>query len=197
MKRLLSYETIIEGLLFVVGDEGMEVRALAETLDISEAAAREQLSKLEASFSTSNRPFQLMESAGVYKLVTIPDVSPYIQKYVGTMAEQALSRAAMETLVIIAYKQPVTRADIEEIRGVKVERVIHTLLSKGLIESAGRTKTIGRAKLYRTTEHFLDHFGFNSLEELPPLTFEDELTDEGDLFFGQESPKQEERLEKD
>ncbi|MCC9625007.1 MULTISPECIES: SMC-Scp complex subunit ScpB [Exiguobacterium] len=197
MKRLLSYETIIEGLLFVVGDEGMEVRALAETLDISEAAAREQLSKLEASFKSSNRPFQLMESAGVYKLVTVPDVSPYIQKYVGTMAEQALSRAAMETLVIIAYKQPVTRADIEEIRGVKVERVIHTLLSKGLIESAGRAKTIGRAKLYRTTEHFLDHFGFNSLEELPPLTFEDELTDEGDLFFGQESPKQEERLEKD
>lgn len=197
MKRLLSYETIIEGLLFVVGDEGMEVRALAETLDISEAAAREQLSELEASFKSSNRPFQLMESAGVYKLVTVPDVSPYIQKYVGTMAEQALSRAAMETLVIIAYKQPVTRADIEEIRGVKVERVIHTLLSKGLIESAGRAKTIGRAKLYRTTEHFLDHFGFNSLEELPPLTFEDELTDEGDLFFGQESPKQEERLEKD
>ncbi|WP_214740953.1 MULTISPECIES: SMC-Scp complex subunit ScpB [unclassified Exiguobacterium] len=197
MKRLLSYETIIEGLLFVVGDEGMEVRALAETLDISEAAAREQLSKLEASFKTSKRPFQLMESAGVYKLVTVPDVSPYIQKYVGTMAEQALSRAAMETLVIIAYKQPVTRADIEEIRGVKVERVIHTLLSKGLIESAGRAKTIGRAKLYRTTEHFLDHFGFNSLEELPPLTFEDELTDEGDLFFGQEPSKQEERLEKD
>ncbi|MGA9467502.1 MAG: SMC-Scp complex subunit ScpB [Exiguobacterium marinum] len=197
MKRLLSYETIIEGLLFVVGDEGMEVRALAETLDISEAAAREQLSKLEISFNKSNRPFQLMESAGVYKLVTIPDVAPYIQKYVGTMAEQALSRAAMETLVIIAYKQPVTRADIEEIRGVKVERVIHTLLSKGLIESAGRAKTIGRAKLYRTTEHFLDHFGFNSLEELPPLTFEDELTDEGDLFFGQESSKQEERLEKD
>ncbi|WP_215112841.1 SMC-Scp complex subunit ScpB [Exiguobacterium sp. s63] len=197
MKRLLSYETIIEGLLFVVGDEGMEVRALAETLDISEAAAREQLSKLEASFKTSSRPFQLMESAGVYKLVTVPDVSPYIQKYVGTMAEQALSRAAMETLVIIAYKQPVTRADIEEIRGVKVERVIHTLLSKGLIESAGRAKTIGRAKLYRTTEHFLDHFGFNSLEELPPLTFEDELTDEGDLFFGQEPSKQEERLEKD
>lgn len=197
MKRLLSYETIIEGLLFVVGDEGMEVRALAETLDISEAAAREQLIKLETSFKSSNRPFQLMESAGVYKLVTVPDVSPYIQKYVGTMAEQALSRAAMETLVIIAYKQPVTRADIEEIRGVKVERVIHTLLSKGLIESAGRAKTIGRAKLYRTTEHFLDHFGFNSLEELPPLTFEDELTDEGDLFFGQESPKQEERLEKD
>lgn len=197
MKRLLSYETIIEGLLFVVGDEGMEVRALADTLDISEAAAREQLSKLETSFKSSNRPFQLMESAGVYKLVTVPDVSPYIQKYVGTMAEQALSRAAMETLVIIAYKQPVTRADIEEIRGVKVERVIHTLLSKGLIESAGRAKTIGRAKLYRTTEHFLDHFGFNSLEELPPLTFEDELTDEGDLFFGQESPKQEERLEKD
>lgn len=197
MKRLLSYETIIEGLLFVVGDEGMEVRALAETLDISEAAAREQLSKLEASFKASKRPFQLMESAGVYKLVTVPEVSPYIQKYVGTMAEQALSRAAMETLVIIAYKQPVTRADIEEIRGVKVERVIHTLLSKGLIESAGRAKTIGRAKLYRTTEHFLDHFGFNSLEELPPLTFEDELTDEGDLFFGQEPSKQEERLEKD
>lgn len=197
MKRLLSYETIIEGLLFVVGEEGMEVRALAETLDISEAAAREQLTKLETSFKDSGRPFQLIESAGVYKLVTAPDVSPYIQKYVGTMAEQALSRAAMETLVIIAYKQPVTRADIEEVRGVKVERVIHTLLSKGLIESAGRTKSIGRAKLYRTTEHFLDHFGFNSLDELPPLTFEDELSDEGDLFFGQEAPKQEERLEKD
>lgn len=197
MKRLLSYETIIEGLLFVVGEEGMEVRALAETLDISEAAAREQLNKLEASFEESGRPFQLIESAGVYKLVTAPDVSPYIQKYVGAMAEQALSRAAMETLVIIAYKQPVTRADIEEVRGVKVERVIHTLLSKGLIESAGRTKSIGRAKLYRTTEHFLDHFGFNSLDELPPLTFEDELSDEGDLFFGQEAPKQEERLEKD
>lgn len=196
MRPLVSYETIIESLLFVVGEEGMEVRALADTLDISEAAAREQLSKLEVSFKDSNRPFQLIESAGVYKLVTIPEVSEYIQCYVGTMAEQALSRAAMETLVIIAYKQPVTRADIEEIRGVKVERVIHTLLSKGLIESAGRAKTIGRAKLYRTTEHFLDHFGFNSLDELPPLTFEDELADEGDLFFGQPSTITQDRLEK-
>ena len=197
MKPLLSYETIIESLLFVVGEEGMEVRALADTLDISEAAAREQLNKLGASFADSGRPFQLIESGGVYKLVTIPDVSEYIQRYVGTMAEQALSRAAMETLVIIAYKQPVTRADIEEVRGVKVERVIHTLLSKGLIESAGRTKTIGRAKLYRTTEHFLDHFGFNSLEELPPLTFVDELADEGDLFFGQPASITEDRLEND
>lgn len=197
MKPLLSYETIIEGLLFVVGDEGMEARALADTLDISEAAAREQLARLEASLRESKRPFQLIESAGVYKLVTIADVSPYIQRYVGTMAEQALSRAAMETLVIIAYKQPVTRADIEDVRGVKVERVIHTLLSKGLIESAGRTKSIGRAKLYRTTEHFLDHFGFNSLDELPPLTFEDESAEDGDLFFNQPSFKQEDRLEKD
>lgn len=173
----------------------MEVRALAETLDISEAATREQLERLSERLRTEQRPLRLLETAGVYKLVTAPEMSPYIQRYVGTLAEQSLSRAAMETLVIIAYKQPVTRADIEEIRGVKVERVLHTLWTKGLIEEAGRTKTIGRAKLYRTTQHFLDHFGFNSLDELPPLAFEDGVEDEGDLFFAEASPSTQDRLE--
>lgn len=189
----MAYERIIESLLFVVGDDGIDPRGLSQVLEISEAAAREQLHALQTAFEADDRVLQIVESGGVFKMVTRKEMSPYVQAYAGSLAEDSLSRAAMETLVIIAYKQPVTRADIEVIRGVKTERVIHTLSAKGLIDEAGRAKGVGRAKLYKTTDHFLDHFGLNSIEELPPLEFEETLEADGDLFFRNE-PSLEERI---
>ncbi|WP_114571563.1 SMC-Scp complex subunit ScpB [Exiguobacterium flavidum] len=191
---MASYERIIESLLFVVGEDGLDPRGLSTTLDISEAAAREQLLRLADRFEHEDRTLQIVESGGVFKLVTRKEMSPYIQAYAGSLAEDSLSRAAMETLVIIAYKQPVTRADIEVIRGVKTERVIHTLSAKGLIDEAGRAKGVGRAKLYKTTDHFLDHFGLNSIEELPPLEFEETFEADGDLFFRNDPLTTEERV---
>ncbi|HAL00593.1 MULTISPECIES: SMC-Scp complex subunit ScpB [unclassified Exiguobacterium] len=189
----MAYEQIIESLLFVVGDDGIDPRGLSQALEISEAAAREQLLALQTTFEAERRVLQIVESGGVFKMVTRKEMSPYIQAYAGSLAEDSLSRAAMETLVIIAYKQPVTRADIEVVRGVKTERVIHTLSAKGLIEEAGRAKGVGRAKLYKTTDHFLDHFGLNSIEELPPLEFEETFESDGDLFF-RNDPSLEERV---
>ena len=103
-----------------------------------------------------------------------------------TPQASTLSQAALETLAIIAYKQPITRAEIEEIRGVKTERPIHTLMAKALIKEVGRADGSGRAYLYGTTKEFLDYFGLKKIEELPPLpekVDEDYLQDEADLFF--------------
>ena len=125
--------------------------------------------------------------AGAYQLVTKKEYSPYLKKLVDSPHTSTLSQAALETLAIIAYKQPITRMEIEEIRGVKTERPLHTLVGKALIKEVGRVEGAGRAYLYGTTKEFLDYFGLKNIEDLPPLPDqmeEDYVQEEADLFFG-------------
>ena len=123
---------------------------------------------LEEDYQSKNRGICIRRVAGGYQLVTKPDFDNLIRQLV-SQQELKLSSAAMETLAIIAFKQPVTRSEIEAIRGVKVDGVVNTLLDVGLICEAGRKDSIGKPILYGTTELFLTTFGFYSLEDLPPL----------------------------
>ena len=119
-------------------------------------------------------------------MTTKKEHSDYIKKLVETASSQGLSQAALETLAIIAYKQPIARAQIDEIRGVKTERPLHTLVSRALVKEVGRMEGSGRAYLYGTTKEFLDYFGLNSIEELPEIEYEEESEfeqKEADLFF--------------
>jgi segregation and condensation protein B len=128
----------------------------------------------------------LLLIAGVYQLATKKEHAEYLKRLVESPGTSHLSQAALETLAIIAYKQPITRVEIEEIRGVKTERPIQTLSARALIKEVGRAEGTGRAFLYGTTKEFLDYFGLQSIDELPPLPekIEDEGTeDEADLFF--------------
>lgn len=154
---------------------------------MEEAEAQELVNALQEDYeSDENRGLVLVLIAGVYQLATKKGHAEYLKRLVESPGTSHLSQAALETLAIIAYKQPITRAEIEEIRGVKTERPLQTLQARALIKEVGRAEGTGRAFLYGTTKEFLDYFGLKSIEELPPLPekIEDEETeDEADLFF--------------
>jgi len=158
---------IIEGLLFISGDEGIDAKQIAEIVELSEDSVIDVLEDMKADFRRNGRGIQIVEVAKAYQLTTLPEHVPFFEKLATSPSQSTLSQAALETLAIIAYKQPLTRSDIEEIRGVKCEKALQTLLSKQLIREAGRAEGIGRPILYATTKEFLEHFGLRSLSDLP------------------------------
>ena len=188
-------KSIIESLLFVVGDEGITLKDLSETISIEEEALLDALNDLQLEYDDRDRGFKIVFIGGGYQLTTNAKNAPFIEKLIDKPGNHSLSQAALETLAIIAYKQPITRVEIEEIRGVKTDKPLQTLMSKLLIKEAGRAEKAGRAILYGTTREFLFHFGLSTINELPPLPdgSEDTEEDEADLFFEkfQELPEQE------
>lgn len=184
--KIIEWQSILEALLFAAGDEGLSIRQIATVLEVSEQEAVEVITDLKEGYEDSSRGIHIVELAGVYQLATKKMHAPYLKRLVETPSVHTLSQAALETLAIIAYKQPITRMEIESIRGVKTERPLHTLSSKVLIREIGRADGAGRAYLYGTTKEFLDYFGLKSLKELPPLpeeTDDDYNEEEADLFF--------------
>ncbi|WP_334071634.1 MULTISPECIES: SMC-Scp complex subunit ScpB [Paenibacillus] len=179
-------KSIIEGLLFLAGEEGISPKQLAEVTDQRQDLIIEALQDMKSSFERQDRGLQIVQIAGNYQLATLPQHAPYFEKLAYSPSRSTLSQAALETLSIIAYRQPITRIEVEEIRGVKSERAIHTLVNKDLIEEVGRADAIGRPILYGTTKAFLDYFGLASLQDLPDLAdFEssEQLEEETQLLF--------------
>lgn len=161
-------KSIIEGLLFVAGDEGIDIKQLAAVVELDKETVEDIVNDMLGDYRRGNRGFQIIQIADTYQLATLPEHAPYFERLATSPSNSTLSQAALETLAIIAYKQPITRIDIEEIRGVKSERSISTLVSKGLIKEIGRLDAVGRPILYGTTKDFLEYFGLKSLKELPP-----------------------------
>jgi segregation and condensation protein B len=184
---IINWSSILESLLFAAGDEGLSLKQLAEVLEIDELKTSGIIEELRRGYDQDcNRGIMIVQLAGTFQLATKKDNAIYLKKLVDSPHTSTLSQAALETLAIIAYKQPITRAEIEEIRGVKTERPLHTLMSKALIKDVGRAEGTGRAYLYGTTPEFLDYFGLKNIEELPtlPEKGEDEfIQGEADLFF--------------
>lgn len=161
----LSYKAIIEGLLFIA--EGpMTVSELAKIVEISEGDVRDILAMIQEEYVENSKGIVLREVGGGYQFATAPIVAPYIDK-IYSEKKTKLSHAAYETLAIIAYKQPVTRSQIEYIRGVKSDGPIQQLLQRGLIEEQGRLDQPGRPVVFGTTTAFLVAFGLKRIEELP------------------------------
>lgn len=179
-------KSIIEGLLFLAGEEGLSVKQLAEVTEQRQDIITDALLDMKSSFEREGRGLQIVQLAGTYQLATLPEHAPFFERLAYSPSRSSLSQAALETLSIIAYRQPITRIEVEEIRGVKSERAIHTLVNKDLIQEVGRAEAIGRPILYGTTPAFLDYFGLGSLEDLPELTeFEstEQLEEETQLLF--------------
>lgn len=177
---------ILESILFAAGDEGLSILQIASVLDTDEQTARKIVEELKADYvNDPNRGIFIVELAGSIQLATKKAHSEYLKKLVEAPGNAVLSQAALETLAIIAYKQPITRVEIEEIRGVKTERPLYTLAAKALIKEVGRAEGTGRAYLYGTTKEFLDYFGLKSINELPELPEPDAEIggNEADLFF--------------
>lgn len=186
-------KSIIEGLLFAAGDEGLDAKQIAAVLEQPASSVEELLHDLQGDYRQGQRGIQIMEIAGVYQMTTLPEHAAYFQKLAASPTRASLSQAALEVLSIVAYRQPITRIDVEEIRGVKSDRAIQTLVAKSLIKEVARADVIGRPILYGTTKLFLDYFGLKSLNELPNAEeFESDslLEEETRLLFEKLDAKQ-------
>jgi len=162
------YFSIIESLLFVTG-ESLNLNEIANIIECSIDFTREIINELIVKYEEEERGIKIIVTNDLYQFVTKPCNSEYVQKLLKTNIRQSLSQASLETLAIIAYKQPITRVEIEDIRGVKSDRAIYTLSDKKLIEESGRKNVPGRPIIYVTTDEFLKHFNFYSLNEMPSL----------------------------
>lgn len=163
----------LEALLFVASGPVLPEQ-LASALDSSVREIEKGLEELERIYNNQDLPrgLRLQRHHGRVQLTTAPQMAKPIERFLGLESTSRLSRAALETLAIIAYQQPVTRPEIEAVRGVNSDGVLKSLLSKGLVQEIGRAERPGRPILYSTTSEFLQHFGINSLEELPPFSTE-------------------------
>ncbi|MFK5675776.1 SMC-Scp complex subunit ScpB [Ligilactobacillus sp. LYQ60] len=165
----------IEALLFVSGDDGITVTELAQLVGILKPAVLEQLARLEQKYSADrNGSLTLIHAEDRYRLVTKPGVATVVRRYFEAPAMATLSPAALETLAIIAYRQPITRVEIEGVRGVRASTMLQKLQAWGLIAVIGRLDAPGRPAQYGTTPAFLNYVGLTALTDLPPLPVEDD-----------------------
>ncbi len=170
----LDIPAALEALLFVSA-EPVQLGQLAVALEVSFAAVEEGLKALESELAS--RGLRLQRHAGRVQLTTAPETAQLVERFLGLEATTHLSRAALETLAIIAYQQPITRPYVDGVRGVNSDGVMKSLLGKGLIQEIGRAEGPGRPILYGTTPDFLQHFGLNTLSELPTLNMQEPAAD--------------------
>ena len=163
-----SIKSAVESLLFVWGDP-LEAKACAELFNLPTADMIRIMRELMQDYDERGGGIRIREVGKAYQFYTIPENDDYIQKLVTPVRTRRLSQAALEVLAVIAYKQPVTKSQIDGVRGIKSDRVIEGLLAKGMIEEKGRSNAIGRPIIYGTTRKFLEVFGFESLKDLPEI----------------------------
>ncbi|MBA2796440.1 SMC-Scp complex subunit ScpB [Streptococcus porcinus] len=163
----MTHLSQIEALLFVSGEEGLSLRQLANLIHLSPTALQQQMEKLAEKYEEdADSALCLMESAQTYKLVTKNAYAELLKSFAKAPINQSLSRASLEVLSIIAYKQPITRLEIDDIRGVNSSGALSKLLAFELVREAGKKEVIGRPNLYVTTDYFLDYMGINHLDDL-------------------------------
>jgi len=175
---------VLEGILFVVGDEGVTLEQICNILNISMDEAKKLLMELKKSYDDEKHGIRISYLGNAFKLTTKKEHKEYYQKLIENPESNTLSSAALETLAIIAYNQPITRVELDEMRGVSNSHMIRKLVAKGLIKESGKSTMAGRPNLYVTTSEFLDYFGLSTLSDLPLLNTneEDDTDSEKELF---------------
>ncbi len=173
---------ILEGILFVVGDEGVTIDVLKDSMNLSEDKIKELLKLLKKEYEEPTRGLRISYLGNAFKLTTKEEHKEYYEKLVYNPGTTKLSPAALETLAIIAYNQPITTSEVSEMRGVQSGQLIRKLAAKGLLKEAGKSDMPGRPNLYRTTSEFLDYFGLATIDDLPELKKIEALDAEQDLF---------------
>ena len=174
---------ILEGILFVVGDEGVTIDVLKDSMGLSEEKIKELLKLLKKEYESPARGLRISYLGNAFKLTTKEEHKDYYEKLVYNPGTTKLSPAALETLAIVAYNQPITTSEVSEMRGVHSGQLIRKLVAKGLLKEAGKSDLPGRPNLYRTTSEFLDYFGLATIDDLPVVeTKEKPKEDETELF---------------
>lgn len=183
----MKNKAVLEGLLFVVGEDGLTLDQIEEVLEISEEESKDLVKDLKHSYEKEDRGLRIDFLGNRFKLTTKFEHREYYQKLLENPETNVLSQAALETLAIIAYNEPMTRVEVDKVRGVSSSQMIRKLVAKGLIKESGRSDLPGRPILYETTNDFLDYFGLSNIEELPDMEkyiekSEEELEEESDLY---------------
>lgn len=183
----MKNKAVLEGLLFVVGEDGLTLDQIEEVLEITEDEVKALVNALKQSYEAEDRGLRIDFLGNRLKLTTKFEHREYYQKLLENPETNILSQAALETLAIIAYNEPVTRMQVDKIRGVSSSQMIRKLVAKGLIKESGRSDLPGRPILYETTNDFLDYFGLKNIEELPDMEkyieeAEEEVDEEKDLY---------------
>ena len=176
----MKYLGILEGLLFVVGDEGITLESICKIMEISETQAKDLLKKLKEKYENEDSGIRISFLGEAFKLTTKPEHKDFYKKLVREPANNTLSASSLETLAIIAYNGPITRAEIDELRGVDSSYVLRKLLVQDLIKISGKSELPGKPNLYEVTKYFLDYFGLATINDLPKINKEER--EEGDLY---------------
>lgn len=179
----MNLQGVLEGILFVVGDEGVTLNQICDLLEITMEEAKELLKSLKSKYESDDRGLRISYLGNAFKLTTKKEHKEYYKKLVDNPETNLLSQAALETLAIIAYNQPITRVEIDQMRGVGTSHILRKLLAKGLIKETGKSTMPGRPNLYGTTSDFLDYFGIATIEDLPKISFETEEESEKTELF--------------
>ena len=178
----MKKEAILEGLLFVVGDDGLTLPQIQDILEIDVEEAKELVSELRKVYESDTRGITINFLGDTLKLTTKKEHKDYYEKLLQNPDSNVLSQAALETLAIIAYNEPITRVEIDELRGVSTSHIVRKLVAKGLIKEAGKSDLPGRPTLYKVTDQFLNYFGLGSIKDLPKIDKVEKKDDNTDLF---------------
>ena len=184
----MKLEAVVEGLLFVVGEDGLTLNQLTDILDIDMDGVKQILSNLQEKYESDNSGIRINFLGNTFKLTTKKEHKEYFQKLIENPESNVLTQAALETLAIIAYNEPITRGEVDEIRGVSSSQMIRKLVAKGFLKEVGRSDAVGRPILYKTTSEFLDYFGLSTIDDLPKFEeFVSEQPETTDLYHSKYS----------
>ncbi len=188
------HKAVLEGLLFVVGEEGLTLEQIQDVLEIDEESSKNLIMELKKDYENEDRGLRIDFLGNRFKLTTKFEHKEYYQKLIENPLTNTLSQAALETLAIIAYNEPITRVQVDAIRGVGSVNIIRKLVAKGFIKESGRSELPGRPILYETTNEFLDYFGLSSTEDLPDISEfvsneVDEVDESDDLYTSKYTEK--------
>lgn len=180
----MNLEAVLEGMLFVVGEDGLTINQIKDVLNLNDEEAKELIISLKNKYESNDRGIRINFLGNTFKLTTKKEHKDYYQKLIENPETNTLSQAALETLAIIVYNEPITRLTIDEIRGVSSRDMVRKLVAKGFVKEVGRSDAPGRPILYTTTSEFLDYFGLASKEDLPKFDIEsgETIVDNVDLF---------------
>lgn len=181
----MDLKAVLEGLLFVVGEDGLTLDQIMGIMDIEEEQAKEVLMDLRNDYESNDRGIRINFLGNTFKLTTKAEHKDYYQKLIENPQNNNLSQSALEILAIIVYNEPVTRIQVDNIRGVNSANMIRKLVAKGFLKEVGRSDMPGRPILYKTTDEFLDYFGLSSRDDLPKLESSpsENIVEETDLFL--------------
>ncbi len=179
-------KAVLEGLLFVVGEDGLTIEQISDVLEITDDESKELIMELKKDYEDESRGLRIDFLGNRFKITTKFEHKEYYQKLLENPETNTLSQAALETLAIIAYNEPITRVQVDAIRGVSSASIIRKLVAKGFVKESGRSELPGRPILYETTNEFLDYFGLSSTEDLPNIEEiieeSEEVEEDADLY---------------